>query len=66
LGHAELENFTQCLKSRLFSLRDIKPSLSIVEKILKGDLDREALNKYQLEYAELTYKLLKNDFLWIV
>ncbi|WP_342228206.1 ankyrin repeat domain-containing protein [Rickettsiella endosymbiont of Rhagonycha lignosa] len=62
LDHAKLENFTQCLKSRLFSLQNVKPSLSIVEKILKGDLDGNVLNKYELEYAELTHKLLKNDF----
>lgn len=60
LDHAKLENFTQCLKNRLFSLQNVKPSLFVVEKILKGDLDENVLNKYELEYAELTYKLLKN------
>lgn len=63
LATIQLEKFTQNLKKRLFSLPGIDPQQRLkAEKILKGDMDDTLLNKYELEYAELTHKLLKQDY----
>lgn len=63
LDHSELEKFTKKLKNRLLSLPSSNLSLHmLVEKILTGDMDKHVLNTYQMEYSELTHKLLTNNF----
>ncbi len=63
LDTSQLERFTQNLKQRLFSLPEMPPLQRLkIEKTLKGDIDAKLLSKYELEYAELAHKLLKQDY----
>ncbi|CAM2881638.1 ankyrin repeat domain-containing protein [Legionella worsleiensis] len=63
LAHAQLEQFTQNLQQRLFSLPEFNHEKRIkVECILKGNMDKNLLNKYELEYAELIHKLLTQNY----
>ncbi|MDI1351573.1 MAG: ankyrin repeat domain-containing protein [bacterium] len=63
LKHESLHKFTQNLKKRYFQLLPKGTNQRMkVDKILKGDMDAKVLNKYELEYAELTHKLLTNNY----
>lgn len=63
LDTAQLEEFTNNLKKRLFSLPDLKPEeQKKIEKVLAGNMDEKLLNKYELEYAELIHKLLNQNY----
>lgn len=63
LDHNSLCKFKQNLKRRLYSTQGIDyKQIRKIEKILNGEIDEKELNKYELEYAELTHRLLKNDY----
>ena len=64
LNNKELNAFTQNLKKRIFSLPGVAENTrKKIEAILNGNMDEKILtNKYELEYAELINRLLKNDY----
>ncbi|MDI1352258.1 MAG: ankyrin repeat domain-containing protein, partial [bacterium] len=63
LDHDYLKIFTQNLKKRLYFLPNASADLILkVEKIVYGDIDNKLLNKYELEYAQLSNKLLNTKF----
>ena len=63
LDTKELTEFKDNLKKRLQSLPKVKiTEQAKIELILAGIMDDKVLNKYELEYAELTYQLLSLDY----